>query len=700
MKKRVIALLLVALLAVFPSLAQYNSEFASSGAREDLRLGVQAYHRGRYSEALLLFEKALAFSPDEPLISYWLGRSYAKSGFGATALRVWEGLLARPDVPPFLRSKVETLKGQRDLDLELTEEPRFVEAARFEGRVGKTTYFLRPSALLPERDGSLLVVAHGSNEIVRIDPNGVIRERERGGLSGFDRPYGIASLPNGERFVTEFNGDRITRLGSGPALSFGGKGRGDGQLIGPQYAVCDEDGYLYVTDYGNARVVKFDPEGKFVLSFGGKLDDFPGFASPTGLAELNGTLYVADSFRKAIYEFDISGNYVGTLASGELHAPEGLAFWRKDSALLVADTDRVVSLDLESERVTQLYRSGDRRARFVDAVADYNGNLLACDFDSSAVLVLTEAPLLAAGYDVEIERVDSSAFPKVTVDLSVRDREGLPVVGLAAPNFHLTERIKTTSSSDERGKTVIRKVESIAPVKDMELVGSGSHPSPFKTVLLGERSASMEEYRDEARDALTDLYNSLARAGAASVAFVGAGSAPSLEVAPGSDLAALTRAILARDPRASGGSSGRFDLALRLAATSLLPTSGRDSVVYLGTGAIDETSFSGTTISELASFLRGNGIRFFAVILGDSSPSNSLRYLASETGGSIYSSSRPRGLGDLAADIGGGPCGRYRLSFSSKADPGFGLGYLSVGAEAYLYKKSGKDELGYYAPLQ
>lgn len=699
MKKRIIVLLIVALAAALPSGAQYNSEFASSGAREDLRLGVQAYHRGRYSESLLLFEKALAFSPDEPLISYWLGRAYSKSGYGATALRAWEGLLGRPDVPPFLRSKVETLKGQRDLDLELTDEPRYVEAARFEGRVGKTTYFLRPSALLPERDGSLLVVAHGSNEIVRINPNGVIKERERGGLSGFDRPFGIASLPNGERFVTEFNGDRVTRLGSGPALSFGGKGRGQGQLIGPQYAVCDEDGYLYVTDYGNARVVKFDPDGKFVLSFGAKLDDFPGFTSPTGLAELGGTLYVADSFRKAIYEFDLSGNYVGVLASGELHAPEGLSFWRKDSALLVSDTDRVVSLDLESERVTQLYSSPGRKARFVDAVADYNGNLLACDFDSSAVLVLTEAPLLAAGYDVEIERIDSSAFPKVTVDVSVRDREGLPVVGLGAPNFHLTERIKATTSSDERGKTVIKKVESIIPVKDLELIGEGSRPSAFKTVIVGERSEAMEDYRDEARDALTDLYNGLAKAGAASVAFVGGGVSPALEVAPGADLSALTRAILTRDPRAAAR-PGRFDLALRLAATSLLPTSPRDSVVYIGTGAIDETSFTGTTLSELAAFLRSNGIRFFAVILGDASPSASLRYLSSETDGAIYSASRPRGLGDLAADVASGPCGRYCLSFSSKADPGFGLGYLSIGAEAYLYKKSGKDELGYYAPMQ
>jgi hypothetical protein len=143
---------------------------------------------------------------------------------------------------------------------------------------------------------------------------------------------------------------------------------------------------------------------------------------------------------------------------------------------------------------------------------------------------------------------------------------------------------------------------------------------------------------------------------------------------------------------------GRFDLALRLAATSLLPSGNRDAIVYLGTGAVDEASFSGTTLSELAALMRDNGIRFFAVILAEPDPA--LRYLAQRTGGDIFSASRPRGLGDLAAEISSAATGRYRFSFVSKAETNFGWGYLDVGVEAYLYKRSGKDELGYYAPLK
>ena len=96
--------------------------------------------------------------------------------------------------------------------------------------------------------------------------------------------------------------------------------------------------------------------------------------------------------------------------------------------------------------------------------------------------------------------------------------------------------------------------------------------------------------------------------------------------------------------------------------------------------------------------MRNNDIRFFAVVLGE--PDTSLRYLAARTEGAIFSASRPRGLGDLVAEIASAETGRYRFAFTSKAETTFGRGYLAMSVEAYLYKKSGKDELGYYAPLK
>jgi DNA-binding beta-propeller fold protein YncE len=693
--RKALSLLALVLIVSTAASAQFAPDFSSAGAGEQFRLGVQAYQKGRYSEAILLFEKSLAYEPDQPLVSFWLGRSYLKSGFESTALRAWDSILGDPSAPPFIRAKAEGLRSRRIAGDLLDDSATFVEMARFEGKKGRTTYFLRPSAILPQRDGSVLVVAQGSDSILVIDPNGVIRSTEKGGLQGLDRPFGLASLPDGTFFVTEFNGDRISRLGNGKALTFGTKGRGAGQVLGPQYAVCDEDGYLYVSDYGNTRILKFDADGNFLFAFGLKSEDFPGFVSPSGLAERDGILYAADSFRKSIYRFDLSGNFLGVLAEGAMHFPEGLSFWKDGSALLVADTDRILSIDLETETPTVVYQSPDRKARIVGAAPDYNGNLLACDFDASAILVLTEAPLIAAGYDVEIERVMAEAFPKVTLDISVRDRLGHPVVGLKEPNFHLSERITKKTTVVERGKSVIHTEESLVPVSRMEFVGSATMATPVRVSFLLERSPAMPLYLDSLRETIAALHGAFPGKAPASFSLVSAGPVPSQDVPLGGSVSDLTRSLL--KPAQDGG---RFDLGLRLAASNLLPTGPRDAVVYLGTGAVDDASFGATTLFDLASLLQNNGIRFYAIIVGDNVASPALRYLVEASGGAIYSASRPRGMGDVAADIAGAASGRYRISFTSTADSGFGENYLTVAAEAYLYEKSGRDELGYYAPLR
>ena len=59
-------------------------------AAEEFRRGVQAYYRGTYSEAIIQFEKALSYMPNDNLILEWLGKSYYKAGLEGNALESWE----------------------------------------------------------------------------------------------------------------------------------------------------------------------------------------------------------------------------------------------------------------------------------------------------------------------------------------------------------------------------------------------------------------------------------------------------------------------------------------------------------------------------------------------------------------------------------------------------------------------------------
>ncbi|MDA8427178.1 MAG: tetratricopeptide repeat protein, partial [Treponema sp.] len=526
--------ILCAFLAVAPAIAQFSTAIDSPGAAEQLRLGVQAFHRGRYAQSILLFEKSLAYQPDSALIQYWLGRAYYQSGFEETALRAWEPILSAPDAPPFLKARAEFIRSSRALD-QLPSDLSYVEVARYRGRQGATTLFLRPSTIISQRDGAMLVVGHGSNELVSLDSSGVVRKRDTGGLPGLDRPFGAAQLPDGTLFVSEFEGDRILRIApDGSTRSIGSKGRGPGNFLGPQYVACDDAGYIYVSDYGNDRICKLDSDGNFVLSFGQRQDasGFPGLQSPSGLVVKDGTVYVADSLRKSIFEFDGDGNYLGVLAGGQLHFPEGLALWQAGTALLVSDTDRIVSIDLASETLSVVYTPPDRHSRIMDAVPDHNGNLVYCDFDASTVTVISESSQIAAGYNVQIERIMSDAFPVVDVDVSVRDRSGAPVVGLRGGNFYLTERLNLTKQIDEAGKAIVRREIVIAPAEEQKLVGIGQLAHDSRIALVLERSSALSARSAELSSALTDLYTALGGAGLSSPWVFTAGNVPARQAAP------------------------------------------------------------------------------------------------------------------------------------------------------------------------
>jgi len=66
----------------------------------------------------------------------------------------------------------------------------------------------------------------------------------------------------------------------------------------------------------------------------------------------------------------------------------------------------------------------------------------------------------------------------------------------------------------------------------------------------------------------------------------------------------------------------------------------------------------------------------------------------------MYYVYRNQGLSGVVEDIVNIPSGLYRLSYTSALQTEFGQRYLPVEVEAYLMNRSGRDETGYFAPLQ
>jgi DNA-binding beta-propeller fold protein YncE len=645
-------------------------------AAEQFRVGVQAYNRYAFNEAILSFERALSFRPGEGIILDWLGRAYYRSGFEEIALRQWRAAVdtygRSSEEGILLVNRIETVTNRRLLLPVADDAVRYVESGRYPGHYGDNVFYRQPTSVLPHDDGSVWVVAYGSNEIVRIDVNGLIKDRKRGPLNGFDRPYDLVRGIGGRMYLSEYRGGRVSILNSqGDWQGYiGSRGLGDGMFVGPQNLAVDEDGYLYVVDYGNRRISKFDPDGVFILSFGYKTMLFPGFLSPTGIAAKNGIIYAADSAAKQIYMFDPNGNYLGILTGG-LAGPESLRFL-SDGRMLAADANRLLLIDTDSAIVRELGVSGNQRVRITGADMDRNGNVVAANFAAGEVAVLTRSDDLASGFFVQIERVSVDRFPLVTVELRVEDRLRRPIVGLEGSNFLLSER------------------EQI--VSEQTFLSPAYRSNRTDISLLIERSPLTLNLRNDFAVAARDISAALGPQGQI-VSVVSAAAQPQRERHENALEAAVRGSVASYSPR------WRFDLGLRLAATDLLPGEKKRSVVYIGSGGAGELAFEQYSLSEMAAYLANNSIVFNAVIVGGGLPSEEIRYLCRETGGQALPLYRPEGIREMIQNIVNTPSGLYALSYRSMLPTDFGAAYLPVEAEVYLMERSGRDNTGYFSPL-
>src|SRR5574344_3121025 len=219
---------LLSALCVSPAAADGSSVFKSAeasqttaaGARtaaaglaeQEFRRGVQAYYRGSFNDAVMEFEKALSYLPSENLILDWLGKSYYRSGIEGAALEQWQFASDAGYGGLLLQNRIEIVRERRITDNVYDSAVRYTEAGTYPGKKGDQLFFSQPISVLPNNDGTLWILAYGSNELILIDANGLILKRSNGAFNGFDRPMDIIRLSSGHMLISEFAGDRLSEF--------------------------------------------------------------------------------------------------------------------------------------------------------------------------------------------------------------------------------------------------------------------------------------------------------------------------------------------------------------------------------------------------------------------------------------------------------------------------------------------------------
>ena len=167
--------------------------------------------------------------------------------------------------------------------------------------------FIFPHSITFDKDGNFWVTdGQGrdgkGHQAIKFSPDGkVLMTLGKAGVPGdgedtFNQPNDVAIAPNGDIFVCD--GHR-PNTGNARVIKFskdgkfirqwGGHGSGPGQFEMPHTLAFDSKGRLFVGDRGNNRIQIFDQDGKF-------LAEWKQFSRPSGIyIDAKDTIYVTDS---------------------------------------------------------------------------------------------------------------------------------------------------------------------------------------------------------------------------------------------------------------------------------------------------------------------------------------------------------------------------------------------------------------------
>ena len=179
-----------------------------------------------------------------------------------------------------------------------------------------------PKGIAVDGTGRIYVADGRNHRIEVLDANGATVATWGGQGSGpgqFQEPWGVAVGPDGSVYVADTWNHRIQKLDpNGKFLAqwgtfgdTGGQAAGGAVFYGPRGVAVDPQGNIWVTDTGNKRVVKFDPNGALLGEYGSSGTGDGQFLEPVGIAiDSQGQIYVADTWNRRVQVFDKDFKYL------------------------------------------------------------------------------------------------------------------------------------------------------------------------------------------------------------------------------------------------------------------------------------------------------------------------------------------------------------------------------------------------------
>jgi DNA-binding beta-propeller fold protein YncE len=258
-----------------------------------------------------------------------------------------------------------------------------------------------PLNVAPYFGSPVIIVADGNSQSVQLFSQSVqpIVHPGMDSIAGVGSySFGIAYDSAENVYVTDYNNNRIYKFDKfgAPITQWGSAGSGNGQFSGLMGIAIDDSDNVYVADRNNNRIQKFTSSGGYVAQWGSAGTGDGQFDHPAGVATDGSWLYVTEENNNRVQKFSLSGSYVrkwGTTgtANGQFSSPEGIAVDRHRNQVYV--------VEYGNSRIQQFSVFGDFIKVFADSISgsgtlsnplalatDQGGNVYCSDYGNSRVV--------------------------------------------------------------------------------------------------------------------------------------------------------------------------------------------------------------------------------------------------------------------------------------------------------------------------
>lgn len=205
--------------------------------------------------------------------------------------------------------------------------------------------------------GSIYVADTGADLLLRFNSSGDSTGEVGGygwGDYQFDMPYDVSASNGVEIYVADYNNNRIERfdrtLANVATLSTD-QSNDDSKRFGyPSGVAVSRLGDLFICDDENVRIMKVNTFSTVERTFGGYGEGAGTLTMPRQVSiGPSDDVFVSDKGRVAVY--DNFGNYIGSIGSGLLRDPTGIGIG--DGKLGVCDSDTLYFFKLDGTLIAK-----------------------------------------------------------------------------------------------------------------------------------------------------------------------------------------------------------------------------------------------------------------------------------------------------------------------------------------------------------